>query len=156
MLTCWSDSTRVTSDSSRERSSASTWIATRKTLDAVGAHSTSMRRSACCANSVTALVQSPRCTETPAPRVTNPTISSPGTGVQQRASLTQMSEAPLTTTPGSPMERARRGRTSGVAASETSSVVPSAPPRVVTSRWTTLWAETCPSPTAAYSAAMSG
>ena len=28
-------------------------------------------------------------------------MPSPGTGVQQRASLTQMSEAPLTTTPGS-------------------------------------------------------
>ena len=45
MLTCWSDSTRVTSESSRDRSSASTWIATRNTDDADGAHSTSTIRS---------------------------------------------------------------------------------------------------------------
>src|SRR5690606_8873872 len=38
MLTCWSDSTRVTSDSSRGRSSASTWIATRKTESSPGDH----------------------------------------------------------------------------------------------------------------------
>ena len=36
MFTCWSDSTRVTSDSSRGRSSASTWIATRKTESSRG------------------------------------------------------------------------------------------------------------------------
>ena len=45
MFTWWSDSTRVTSDSSRVRSSASTWICTRKTLPALGAHSTSTMRS---------------------------------------------------------------------------------------------------------------
>ena len=37
MLTCWSDSARVTSESSRARSSASTWMLTRKTLVAFGA-----------------------------------------------------------------------------------------------------------------------
>jgi len=46
--------------------------------------------------------QSVRCTETPCPRVTKPSTASPGTGVQQRASLTQTSETPFTTTPGSP------------------------------------------------------
>ena len=45
MLTCWSDSTRVMSESSRARSSASTWMATRNTRLAVGAHSTSIIRS---------------------------------------------------------------------------------------------------------------
>ena len=40
-------------------------------------------------------------TDTPAPRVTNPTILSPGTGVQQRASFTRMSGAPRTSTPES-------------------------------------------------------
>ena len=47
-------------------------------------------------------VQSARCTETPLPRVTKPTISSPGTGVQHFASLTRMSGAPRTSTPESP------------------------------------------------------
>src|SRR5439155_16865688 len=47
MLTCWSDRTRVTSDRRRERSRASTWMATRKTEDWVGAHSTSRIRSGC-------------------------------------------------------------------------------------------------------------
>ncbi len=45
MFTWCSLSTRVTSDSSPERSSASTWICTRKTLFEVGAHSTSTMRS---------------------------------------------------------------------------------------------------------------
>ena len=94
MLTPLSEITRVTSDSSRERSSASTWICTRKTLPEVGAHSTSMIRSGC-ERRESALVQSLRCTETPLPRVTKPTMSSPGTGVQQRASLTQMSRHAL-------------------------------------------------------------
>ena len=41
MLTWFSDSTRVTSESRDLRSSASTWISTRNTLDWVGAQSTS-------------------------------------------------------------------------------------------------------------------
>ena len=40
--------------------------------------------------------------DTPEPVVTNPTMSSPGTGVQQRASLTHTSSVPTTVTPGSP------------------------------------------------------
>ena len=46
MLTCWSDSARVMSDSSRLRSSASTWMATRNELFAVGAQETATSRSA--------------------------------------------------------------------------------------------------------------
>src|SRR6266581_3255332 len=46
-----------------------------------------------------ALGQSERWTLTPCPRVTNPMIGSRGTGVQHRASLTQTSSTPLTSTP---------------------------------------------------------
>ena len=102
MLTCWSDSTRVTSESSRLRSSASTWSCTRKTRRRRSAP-TRPRSSAPAGDSRdSALVQSARCTDTPLPRVTKPMIGSPGTGVQQRASLTQTSAVPSTTTPGSP------------------------------------------------------
>ena len=65
-------------------------------------------------------MQSERCTLTPAPRVTNPTMSSPGTGVQHLASLTQMSSTPLTMTPGSPV-RTRRCVDPGRATSARSS-----------------------------------
>ena len=44
-----------------------------------------------CAAGRAALVQSVRCTLTPPPRVTKPRMSSPGTGVQHLASLTQTS-----------------------------------------------------------------
>ena len=77
-------------------------------LPDVGAHSTSMIFSGW-ESSESALVQSRRCTDTPLPRVTKPRMSSPGTGVQHRASLTQTSAMPLTTTPGSPCA-ARLGR----------------------------------------------
>ena len=80
MLTCWSDSARVTSDSSRERSRASTWIVDQEHARRLGrpAH----RRPAGPAPGaerahVHAVV---RCTETPLPRVTKPMIASPGTG----------------------------------------------------------------------------
>ena len=99
-------------------------------------------------------MQSVRCTETPLPRVTKPMIGSPGTGVQQRASLTHTSAVPTTTTPGSPVRR--RMERVGVVASARSSLAPSSPPREATSRPTTCWALTWPSPTAAYRAAMSG
>jgi hypothetical protein len=81
--------------------------------------------------------------------VTKPTIVSPGTGVQQRASFTQMSLAPLTTTPGSPAVRGRRLAAPGVVISARSSVAPSSPPSASTSRWTTDCADTWLSPTAA-------
>jgi hypothetical protein len=86
MLTFSSASTLVMSDSSRCRSSASTWIATRNTDPGDTDQATSTSRSERFCRSE-ALVQSVRCTEMPPPRVTNPRISSPGTGVQQRASL---------------------------------------------------------------------
>ena len=95
-----------------------------------------------------------RCTDTPPPRVTKPRISSPGTGVQHLASLTQTSEAPLTTTPGSPAGRRRPVR-AGTAVSAMSSTAPSEPPSEATTFCTTEVAETCPSPTAAYSAVTS-
>ena len=122
MLTCWSDSTRVTSESSRVRSSASTWICDEehdcwrgRPLDLdepLGLLRAATRR--WCSRA--------RCTETPLPRVTKPMIGSPGTGVQHLASLTQTSATPLTTTPGSPLagRRARLVRV-GVVASARSS-----------------------------------
>ena len=138
MLTCWSDSARVTSDSSRARSSASTWIWTRNSVVDDGAHSTSTMRSGCSSREAT-FAQSARCTDTPLPRVTKPRIGSPGTGVQHFASLTQTSSTPRTTTPGSPCVRAERLRASllGCTASAMSSVAPSVPPSESTSRWTT-------------------
>ena len=93
-------------------------MATRKTDWAVGAHSTSTMRSGWVWRFST-FAQSARCTETPAPRVTQPMISSPGTGVQQRASFDSTSVAPLTMTPASP--RAVRLRRSRVAGSRTPS-----------------------------------
>src|SRR6185437_10813174 len=104
-----------------------------------GAHSTSTIRSGS-ASSEAALVQVLRCTDTPPPRVTKPRISSPGTGVQHFASLTQTSEAPLTTTPGSPAGRRLPAR-AGTALSD--------PPSEATTFCTTEVALTCPSPTAA-------
>ena len=91
--------------------------------------STSTRRS-CCALSCATLAQLVRCTDTPCPRVTKPTISSPGTGVQQRDSLTQTS--------GSPGDHHARGRAPpgparlrirvGTEVSARSSSAPSTPP----------------------------
>src|SRR6476620_2074256 len=100
MLTWFSDKILVTSESNDLRSNASTWISTRKTLDWVGAHSTSTIRSGWSIRPET-LVQSVRCTDTPEPRVTKPRIGSGGTGVQHRASFTQTSSTPRTTTPES-------------------------------------------------------
>ena len=81
-------------------------------------------------------------------------MSSPGTGVQHLASLTQTSEVPLTTTPGSPAGR-RRPTRAGIAVSAMSSTAPSEPPSEATTFCTTEVAETWPSPTAAYSAVTS-
>ena len=86
MLTCWSESTVAISESSRVRSSASTWIATTKEVGLPSDHVTSIMRSGS-RRSVLTFGQSARCTLTPWPRVTKPTIPSPGTGVQQRAEL---------------------------------------------------------------------
>ena len=149
MLTRSSASALVTSESSRCRSSASTWMATRKTAPGWLAHSTSTSRSALRCRSA-ALVQSVRCTLTPPPRVTKPRISSPGTGVQHLASLVQTSVIPWTTMPGSPLALRRTTvRRVGIAVSAMSSVAPSAPPSAVISFSTTDVAETWFSPTAA-------
>ena len=87
MFTWFSDSTRVTSYSRDLRSSASTWISTRNREDRVGAHATSLTRSSP-SGTTFMFAQSLRCTEIPEPRVTKPTISSGGTGVQHRAIFT--------------------------------------------------------------------
>ena len=147
MFTFSSASTRVTSDSSRCRSSASTWMATRNTDDGDGAQSTSMMRSACCCSDA-ALVQSVRCTLTPPPRVTNPRIWSPGTGVQHLASLVSTPGAPGTETPTSSLLRGRRSMVVGVDRSASSSSAWSMPPSSASSRCTTCFADTCPSPIA--------
>src|SRR6185437_11042736 len=101
MLTCWSDSTRVTSASSLVRSRASTWMATRNTEASFGAQCTVTIRSFCVCVRWARFTQSARCTDTPWPWVTNPWISSPGTGVQHLDSRTQTSETPSTSTPES-------------------------------------------------------
>jgi len=78
-------------------------------------------------------------------------MASPGSGVQQRASFTQMSLEliPATVTPASEPTDFNRVDP-GMTASERVSSVPSPPPRLSTSFWTTLWAEMWFSPTAAY------
>jgi hypothetical protein len=155
MLTRSSASALVTSESSRCRSSASTWIATRNTAPGWEAQSTSTSRSGLRFRSP-ALVQSVRCTLTPPPRVTKPRMSSPGTGVQHFASLAQTSVMPWTMTPGSPLAvRRAAGRRAGMAVSAMSSVAPSVPPSAVISFSTTEVAEIWFSPTAAYRAVTS-
>ena len=127
MLTFSSDRTRVTSASSLCRSRASTWMATRKVEALVGFQLTSRTRSGCSFRSP-ALAQSSRWTLTPPERVTKPKTASPGTGVQQRASLIQTSSTPRTSTPGSEAAvRVRAGRV-GMAVSAMSSTAPSSPP----------------------------
>ena len=139
------------SDSSRLRSSASTWMATRKELFDVGAQVTSTSRS-CSVRRFAALTQSVRCTETPAPRVTKPRMPSPGTGVQHLASFTHRSLAPTTSMPVSDESVLRRRRPVTTWSSLVSSAVASSPPSTLISRLMTAWAPTLPSPTAAYRA----
>ena len=148
MFTWWSDSTRVTSESSRDRSIASTWIWTRNRAVVPESHSTSRIRSGWDRRAAM-FAQSARCTETPSPRVTKPTISSPGTGVQHLANLVHTSETPLTTTPVS-VARSRRGGAPGRVTSAASSSLPDSPPIACTRRWTTEAADAWPSPIAAY------
>ena len=121
---------------------------TRNTEDAPGDHATGTNRSACPDIAAT-LSQSVRCTDTPLPRVTNPVISSPGTGVQQRASLTQTSPScdPMTVTPASDSARWRsRGMACGVTPSAASSDAAAEPPAVAISRWMTVCGLIRPSP----------
>ena len=151
MLTRASEMARVMSDSRPVRSSASTWMATRNSESSVGDQRTSTSRSGSESSRWRKLTQSDRWTDTPWPRVTNPVISSPGTGVQQRDSLAHTSASPSTTTPESPAVRGRGGRAGrvGSVVSARSSCAPAAPPTEATSLVTTDCALTCPSPTAA-------
>ena len=105
MSTPMSPRAAVTSRSSRGRSSASICTQTGKVPVCWTPHSTSTMRSA---PRAPMLVQSARCTETPRPTVTKPTMSSPGTGAQQRASRTHMSSRPSTMIP-LPSGRSRGG-----------------------------------------------
>ena len=91
------------------------------------------------------LAQSPRCTETPAPRVTKPMISSPGTGVQHRASFDQTSVDALDDDAGvaAGVRLRRSGGRRAARASARSSAAPSSPPYVSISRRTTACALTC-------------
>lgn len=98
-----------------------------------------------CCMSVATFLQSARCTETPAPRVTKPTMSSPGTGVQHFASLTSTSASPRTRTPL--LDDAGRWRTEFGSASASSCSATSV--AVASSFSITDCVETCPSPIAA-------
>jgi hypothetical protein len=145
MFTCWSDSTVAMSDNSRVRSSASTWTATTNDVGFPSDHDTSIIRSGS-RRSVLTLGQSDRWTLTPCPRVTNPTMPSPGTGVQQRPSFTHTSGSPLTMTPcETSVREIRTGRASGTSSVTSSSPVPLT---VRERRATTDCGDTCPSPTA--------
>ena len=62
-------------------------------------HCTSTTRSGWRFSSSSMFWQSTRCTDTPWLRVMKPMILSPGTGMQHRANLTQMSPTPLTEIP---------------------------------------------------------
>ena len=64
-------------------------------------HDTSIKRptSSCVSAEPDILGQSRRCMETPLPRVINPIISSPGTGVQQRDKRTKQLSMPCTIIP---------------------------------------------------------
>lgn len=99
IFTALSDKAFVTSESSRARSSASTWILTRNTELTPGLQRTSINLSPWFNRRSDTLMQSSRCTETPLPLVIKPVIWSPGTGVQHRANFTKRSSAPTTSTP---------------------------------------------------------
>src|SRR5215471_1015657 len=156
MFTCCSDIDLVMSDSSPVRSSASTWIAARNRELSLGAQCTATTRSGCDWIRCCTLTQSMRCTETPLPRVTNPVILSPGTGVQHLDSRAQTSAEPSTVTPESPVAGRGLGGLVSTVASARSSWAPARPPADRTSLATTDWALTCPSPTAAYRPDRSG
>ena len=87
-------------------------------------------------------MQSVRCTLTPPPRVTNPMMLSPGTGVQHLASFVNVPGAPGTATPVSSVLRCRIGIVAGVDRSASSSSALSAPPIRASSRCTTWRGET--------------
>src|ERR1022692_1303470 len=108
----------VISESRPVRSRASTWMAARNRELSLGDQRTPTTRSGCEETRCCTLTQSLRCTETPLPRVTNPVILSPGTGVQHFDSRAQTSAAPSTDTPESPDD--------GVAVGDLVSIVASA------------------------------
>src|SRR5260370_24876883 len=155
MLTCCSEIDLVTSDSSPVRSRASTWMAARNLELSLGDQCTDTTRSGCDAIRCCTLTQSVRCTDTPLPRVTNPVILSPGTGVQHFDSRAQTSAAPSTDTPESPEDGCAISGPVSVVASARSSCAPARPPADLTSLATTDCALTRPSPTAASSPARS-
>src|SRR3954453_22541819 len=97
MLTLFSATTWVMSDSKPVRSYASTRMAIGYVSVGAGSHSTSMRRLT--SRSLTTVLHVWRWTVTPLPRVMNPTMGSPGIGWQHFAKRTSRSPTPLTRTP---------------------------------------------------------
>ena len=98
MLAPLSEMAIVTSLSRPRRSDASMTISTWNSVAPEVSHSTSIMRPGSLMRPLT-LGQVERCTETPLPRVTKPTMSSPATGLQQRARWTRRSGSPLAMTP---------------------------------------------------------
>ena len=102
------------------------------------------------------LTQSARCTETPLPRVTKPTISSPG---HRRAAAGQLDPDVVDALDDDARvgsaRRAARPRVGRGGLGDVLGRALLAAERLRRACCTTDWAETWPSPTAAYSAAMS-
>ena len=151
MLTCWSDSTRVTSESSRLRSSASTWSCDEEdAAPTMGAHSTSISRSGwreqrLGVGAVGAVHRDAVAAGDEADdRVAGHRRAAPGQ-LDPHVGGADDDDARVA-------RRAGAGARVGMVASARSSVAPSSPPSEATSRPTTCWADTWPSPTAAYRA----
>ena len=71
------------------------------------------------------LMQSVRWMETPRPRVTKPTISSPGTGLQHFESFTKQFSIPSTTMPPTELQPIRSGITfTGICVKHTEKPLP--------------------------------
>ncbi len=95
------------------------------------------------------LTQSARWTDTPCALVMNPTILSPGTGLQQRASLTHTPETPLTVMAPEAVWAGGSGAVTGTPSASMSSLISCSP--ASPTRWEiTVWAVILPSPSAEY------
>ena len=132
MLTLFSATTWVMSLSNPVRSKASTRIAIGYVSVGVDSHSTSISRLT--SRSLMTVGHDRRWTVTPLPRVMNPTIGSPGIGLQHLAKRTSRSPTPLTRTP--PVRSTFWGGATVGSVPCTSSTTPS--------RMTTVWAPTAP------------
>ena len=141
--------TRVSSINNPVRSKASSCNVAWNTDLPSDAHATDTNR---CGSwrSFSALVQSVRCTDTPPPRVTNPKMESPGTGMQHLASFAMTSGLPSTRMPepfSDACDFAVTSSLKGVRATRVSTAS-SASPNAAISRLATCWAEMPPAPIA--------